>query len=405
MHRSRHGLNHSEHRCSRQWPGTAALEVAHVWLRHGDWHGPYVLDEMPVAGITPFLTVPGMATGKPYALTANQDKSFQGSIVLGMGFVLEPEEALALIEKDPHNRDVLFPFFNGEDLNSRPDQSPSRWVINFHDWPLERAETYPACMKIVRDKVKPEREMQNDKGGREIWWLYLRTRPALYNAIAKMKRALVIPLVSKYMICAWEPVGMVYSHALGIIALESNADFALLQCTFHDDWARFCGSTLETRMRYTPSDCFETFPFPINMQKLDDIGERYDQHRQSIMLVRQEGLTKTYNRFHDPHETSEDIVRLRELHKEMDEAVARAYGWDDLDLGHGFHETKQGLRYTISEAARREILGRLLRLNHERYAEEVAQGLHEKGAKARKKGKRVMEEKARYGVGQDELRF
>ncbi len=123
------------------------------------------------------------------------------------------------------------------------------------------------------------------------------------------------------------------------------------------------------------------------MQGLDDIGERYYQHRQAIMLARQEGLTKTYNRFHDPRETSEDIVQLRALHREMDEAVARAYGWDDLDLGHGFHETKQGLRYTISEEARREVLGRLLTLNHERYAEEVAQGLHEKGAK-KAKGKR-----------------
>ena len=63
----------------------------------------------------------------------------------------------------------------------------------------------------------------------------------------------------------------------------------------------------------------------------------------------------------------------------MDHAVAAAYGWTDLDLGHGFHETKQGVRYTLSEAARREVLGRLLKLNHERYAEEVAQGLHDKG--------------------------
>jgi hypothetical protein len=68
----------------------------------------------------------------------------------------------------------------------------------------------------------------------------------------------------------------------------------------------------------------------------------------------------------------------------MGHAVAAAYGWTDLDLGHGFHETKQGLRFTISEPARREVLGRLLRLNHERYAEEVAHGLHEKGRKAGK---------------------
>jgi hypothetical protein len=76
--------------------------------------------------------------------------------------------------------------------------------------------------------------------------------------------------------------------------------------------------------------------------------------------------------------TSADIQKLRELHVEMDHAVAAAYGWTDLHLSHGFHHTKQGLRYTISEAARREVLARLLKLNHERYAEEVRQGLHEK---------------------------
>ena len=90
------------------------------------------------------------------------------------------------------------------------------------------------------------------------------------------------------------------------------------------------------------------------------------------MLARQEGLTKTYNRFHDPRRNRRDIQKLRELHVEMDNAVAAAYGWTDLDLGHGFHETKQGLRFTISEPARREVLARLLKLNHERYAEEVA---------------------------------
>ncbi len=107
------------------------------------------------------------------------------------------------------------------------------------------------------------------------------------------------------------------------------------------------------------------------------------------MLANREGLTKTYSRFHGPDETSADIQKLRQLHVEMDNAVAVAYGWTDLDLGHGFHETKQGVRYTISELARREVLARLLKLNHERYAEEVKQGLHEKkkgsAAKRRKK--------------------
>ena len=74
-----------------------------------------------------------------------------------------------------------------------------------------------------------------------------------------------------------------------------------------------------------------------------------------------------------------DFARLRDLHVETDRAVAAAYGWSDLELGLGFHETAQGVRFTISEAARREVLGRLLELNHQRYAEEVAAGMHEKG--------------------------
>jgi hypothetical protein len=142
-------------------------------------------------------------------------------------------------------------------------------------------------------------------------------------------------------------------------------------------------------LRYTPSDVFETFPFPLDTTSLEDIGACYYTHRQSIMQARQEGLTDTYNRFHRESETVADIVNLRELHKEMDEAVAQAYGWDDLALEHGFYQTKQGPRYTISERARREVLGRLLKLNHERYAAEVAEGLHEKGATKGKGGKKA----------------
>jgi hypothetical protein len=96
------------------------------------------------------------------------------------------------------------------------------------------------------------------------------------------------------------------------------------------------------------------------------------------MLARQEGLTKTYNRFHNPDEIAPDIQTLRDLHVEMDNTVAVAYGWDDLELGHGFHATKQGRRFTISEPTRHEVLARLLKLNHERYEEEVRQGLHDK---------------------------
>ena len=371
---------------SRKWPGEASLEVAHIWLRHGKWYGEYALNDISVESITPFLTPPGKAQGNPERLIENAGKSFQGSIVLGMGFVLKPEEAQALIARDPHNRDVLFPYLNGEDLNSRPDQSSSRWVINFFDWPLERAETYPDCIKIVREKVKPERDHNNRKVRRERWWQYAERAPALYSTIANMRRVLVRALTGKHHAFAFLNTGFVFDQTAPVYTFDQYEIFAVLQTDLHRVWAIQYGATLETRMRYTPSDCFENYPFPENLEGLESVGEGYYTHRQSIMLSWKEGLTKTYNRFHDPQETAEDIVHLRALHKEMDEAVAKAYGWDDLDLGHGFHETKQGLRYTISEEARREVLGRLLKLNHERYAEEVAMGLHEKGTKKGKDG-------------------
>ena len=370
---------------SRPWPGTANLEVAHVWLRRGSWNGPFVLDDKPAEGITAFLTRPGAFAGKPYHLKANEGRSFQGSNILGMGFTMEPGEAEQLIEKDPRNRDVLYPFLNGEDLNSRPDQSPSRWVINFFDWPLERAREYPDCLRIVEEKVKPERAVNKySKSAREMWWLYERWRPELYRTIAGMKKVLVTAEVSKHINFAFRPLREVFSHMLVVFPISSFDGFGVVQSSLHEIWCRDKGSTLETRFRYTPSDCFETFPFPDRLEGLESIGERYHDHRRQIMLARQEGLTKTYNRFHNPEEEIADILTLRKLHVEMDHAVTAAYGWQDLGLGHDFHQTKQGIRFTISEAARREVLARLLKLNHERYAEEVKRGLHEKKGKVKK---------------------
>lgn len=148
--------------------------------------------------------------------------------------------------------------------------------------------------------------------------------------------------------------------------------FAVLESAIFEEWARNQGSTLETRFRFTPSDCFETFPFPNSIDLLHDLGQQYFSYRQPIQLTRQEGLTQIYNRFQNQAEIGADVVKLLEQHVAMDQAVAAAYGWQDLNLSHGFHETKQGIRFTLSEAARREVLDRLLALNHPRRTDEQA---------------------------------
>ncbi len=207
---------------SRPWPGVASLEVAHVWVHRGEWKGPFVLDEKATDGITAFLTPPGAVAGKPHRLKANEGKSFIGSYVLGMGFVLTPEEAQRLIEKDARNKEVLFPYLNGEDLNSRPDQSPSRWVINFFDWPIEKAMQYPDCFRIVEEKVKPERMKNNRKVYRDRWWHYAEKRPELYRTISGLERVLVKSEVGNKLSFAFVPNGWVYSHMLILFAFDDN---------------------------------------------------------------------------------------------------------------------------------------------------------------------------------------
>lgn len=393
---------------SRKWPGVANLEVAQTWIRLGSWPGKVFLNDSAVKGITSYLAIPGKIQGKPERLSANANLSFQGSVVLGMGFVLTPEEAQALIAKDAKNQDVLFPYLNGEDLNSQPDQSPSRWVINFFDWPLSRetapdsyqgpvATDYPDCLRIVETLVKPERDKlglrpnATAKGRAKLWWHYGRRSSALYEAIAGLELVIATAQTSR----RWAPCSIknnsVFSHTLVLFSIAGMGNYAVLQSTFHEDWRLLYGPSLRNDARYTPSDCFLTFPFPEDLSGLEEIGAAYHAHRQAVMAQTGLGLTKTYNRFHDPRDLQADIAQLRRLHRDLDLAAAKSYGWDDLDLGHGFHTTTQGLRYTLAPHVIDEILDRLLALNHRRYAAEVEAGLH---TKKKPKGKPIKAKKA-----------
>lgn len=143
---------------------------------------------------------------------------------------------------------------------------------------------------------------------------------------------------------------------------------------------------MKTDLRYTPSDVFETLAIPRLTAEMRVLGSRLDGFRRNVMLSRQAGLTKTYNLVHDERVVDSDIVELREIHRNIDQAVVSAYGWYDLldQLGHGFRSFGREARYAIGATAQREILDRLLELNHECYAEEVAKGLHDK---AKKRGK------------------
>jgi len=127
---------------------------------------------------------------------------------------------------------------------------------------------------------------------------------------------------------------------------------------------------MKADLNYSPSDVFETLVRPEMTEQLRVLGHRLHAYRQCLMLDRQTGLTATYNMVHDRANHGRDITELRRIHVAIDEEVARAYGWEDLDLAHDFYHTRQGIRFTVGPLARQEILDRLLELNHERYAAE-----------------------------------
>lgn len=379
------------------WPGKAAVITSRVHVHKGEWKGDRSLLGRPAPFISAFLS--DYEEWSPTRLKANEGIAYQGSIVLGMGFILSPDEARRMLDADPRNADVIFPYINGDDLNSDPEQKPSRWVINFWDWPEAIARTYAQPYEWLERNVKAERLANKDKGARDKWWLFLRARSELYHAIGHgrhferhpgswdpkgrhPKLVLACSLVSKYLGIALLPANWIYAHRLAVFATDSMAMFGLLASSINDVWARKNSSSLETRLNYAPSDALETLPFPPELpDELGLIASRYVDVRAAVCRETQVGLTDIYNRFHSNTELDPRIEALRALQREMDAAVACAYGWGDLELEHDFHEVpylpeNDRVRFTISEAARVEVLRRLSALNRQRYKEEVARGLH-----------------------------
>jgi hypothetical protein len=443
-----------------KWPGVAAVVVSVVHLHKGAYSGEKLLERRPVKQITAFLFANG-GHEDPKQLAANAGKSFVGSYVLGMGFTFDDSGPAdddtpsipspiatmeRLIAENPKNAEVIFPYVGGEEVNESPTHSGYRFVIDFRDRTEEECRSeWPEAMALLEKKVKPQRQERKPNGEYkqrpplpQKWWIHAEKRPALYASISERKKVLVTPCVSNTLAFASLTTGLVFSHKLIVFPLEAASELALLQSRSHEFWARTFASSMKDDLNYSPSDCFETFPFPAALldasandiahddhrQSLETIGERYHQFRAELMVANNEGLTSTYNRFHDPAEASSGLVELRRLHEQMDQAVLDAYGWSDVPTTCGFGldylDTEEGAqlpeelqvridsgdlffrdpgdalnfqghlqacgpltgrrklpwRYRWPDAVRDDVLARLLALNAERYAEETNLGLH-----------------------------
>jgi hypothetical protein len=384
-----------------KWPGHAAVIVSVVHVQKGRSPEAKFLDGKQVPLITAFL-FHGGSSDDPVRLQECDGKSFIGSYVLGMGFTFDDgnpdatpiEEMHRLIAKDRRNRERIFPYLGGEELNTSPTHAHRRYVINFGDMSEADAGAWPDLLQIVERKVKPERAHLKRDVYRLRWWQFAEKQLCIQDAITGLERVLCCSLHSKGLSFAHLPANSVFSHGLAVFPLETHAAFAALQSRVHELWARFFGSSMKDDLRYTPSDCFETFPFPVGWEsdpQLEAVGREYYDYRAHLMVRNDEGLTATYNRFHDPDEADPEIGKLRTLHDAMDRAVLAAYGWTDLQPQCKFlldyededsedeaesgrpRKRKKPWRYRWPDEVRDEVLARLLALNSERAQQEREQ--------------------------------
>lgn len=312
----RRGATIYEARKRVEWPGEAAVLVSVIHVCNGAAPQTPTLDGRPVERISAYLFHSG-GDESPHTLNQNGSRSFVGSYVLGMGFTFDDTdtkgiaspvaEMRSLIAKNARNGEVIYPYVGGDEINDSPTHSNHRFVINFGDRSEADARTWPDLMTIVEAKVKPSRLKDKRDSYRKYWWQFAEKRPALFRALAPLTQSFVCVQTSKYLSWVLISTSWIPSHKTIVVASDSWVDLCILQCQAHQHWAAFFGSSQEDRPVYTPSDCFETFPFPEGFEtnpRLEAAGRAYYEFRAALMVRNNEGLTKTYNRFHDPEEVN-----------------------------------------------------------------------------------------------------
>jgi hypothetical protein len=398
---------------SMMWPGDAAVSVSVVMLAKGrprDAIKELGLDGYVVPWINSQLR-PKPERADPVLLEANGDQSFQGSNIVGIGFTLTKDEREALVAKCAMNGERIFPYLGGQEVNTSPTQEHDRYVISFGQKTLEDVAQWPDLLMIVRDRVKPERDLLRDNAdGRQYkanWWRFGRPAPALYTAIENLDRCLVNSQVSKHLVFAFQPTDRIFAHTLYVYPLQGFSGFAILQSRIHEPWARLLSSSMKNDLRYAASDCFETFPFPepdprTVIPSVETIGGRLCTDRGNYMVDTTQGLTQTYNRLKDPKSDDPRILALRKLHEDMDRAVLDAYGWTDLPVPPFCPKTPD--EHHALEEFQNIVIDRLFVLNAERATEEKRLGAVKptKGKKPRS-GKRAAKREDDTNSAQSEL--
>ena len=340
-----------------------AVRIAVVG-QNGGHVGLHELDGRFVPNINPDLTTgPDVSSSAP--LTENADVAFRGEQRTGP-FDITREEAERMLAQPINvnsrpNDDVLFPFVIARDLVQR---SRGRYVIDFgQDMPRQEAAEYEQPYEYLKRNVLPLRSQNADERLRERWWLHEEWRPSLRSAIRGLDRYLATPITSKHRVYVWLDSSIVPDATIVAFARDDDYFSGVLHSRIHELWALAQASRLGVGddPRYVHTQCFNTFPFPWPLDAPDsELAPEQLEHREQIaaiakalherreqwlnpagvnpILLDERTITNLYN---------EPLDWLVDRHRDLDAAVAAAYGWPE-------------------DISRDEILAGLLALNRKR---------------------------------------
>lgn len=313
------------------------------------------LDGGIVSGINADLTA-GLDFTKAKRLDANRNLAFQGIGKVGEFDIPETVALDMMRQYNPHGRpnsEVLKRWVNGTDIAQRPRNV---WVIDFGvDMPESSAALYAAPFEHIKERVKPLRVKNKMRWRAENWWLHGYPATKLRKALAPLSRYIATPKVSKHRFFVWLDGDTLPSNLVVTVASDDDYCFGVLSSSIHELWSRQLGSQLreaDSGGTYTPTTCFETFPFPNPEEEqrravaeaaieLDILRERWlNPENATPTELRSRTLTSLYNC---------PDTWLKNVHAQLDAAVASAYGW-------------------TTNLADDEILERLLELNLQRSA-------------------------------------
>jgi type II restriction/modification system DNA methylase subunit YeeA len=346
------------------------------------------LDGMAVASIYPDLTSGNTDLTLAVCLTEAGRTAYQGVISYGP-FEVTGEEARQLLQRpiNPNgrsNREVVRPWINGQDITRRPDD---HWIVFFPDSLTEaEAALFEAPFSLAAQRVRPYRLKRDNAELNKHWWRLWRSRGEYFERAKPLHRVIITPRVAKHRLFVWRASAIVPDSAIVAIARDDDTSFGILHSKFHELWSLRLGTSLEDRPRYTPTTCFETFPFPEGLtpnipaadyandpraiaiakaaarlnelrenwlnppdlvQRVPEVVPGYPDRilpvdEKAAAILKKRTLTNLYN---------ERPAWLDMAHKDLDAAVAAAYGWP-ADLSDD------------------EILERLFKLNQERAAKQ-----------------------------------